>query len=287
MKQLDIEKQRKQRSATVTQVSVKSTAVTQKYQEHEKHREDTRSLVDAAKNDSTAKTSDNTLLPKLPEQNEDHRERGMESEAMEIAETDNQNLCETNSSAREAIVNRTAASSSDTSATDGSPSVVNSRQFPQSPTTNIGPLQLLNSNATERQSFTEQSICYGSITNDPRFYVRASYENSQKTIILQNAQCKTNLESDTAANSIATSLSVSSQFSQYHDYCISEGEFDITLPSQLTPSQSRLSDITRITTRSKEIFQQIEGNAFDEEDLFSDTQMPLRLDLTDDEIVMS
>nr|XP_012233135.1 PREDICTED: mutS protein homolog 4-like [Linepithema humile] len=278
MKQLDLEKQRRQRSSTITQVSAKSAGVAQKCKE--KHREDTRSFVDAAKNDSAMETSDNTLLFKLPERNEDHRERATENEAMEIAETDNQKLCRTNLLVHEAIVNRTTISS-DMNTADGSAAIINSRQFP---TTDISPLRLLNSNATERQSFTERSICHGSVVNDPRFYVCASYASSQKTIILQNTQCKANLESNIAANSTAASPSISSQFSQYHDYCLSEGEFDITLPSQSTPS-----DITRITARSKkvEIFRQIEGDAFDEEDFFTDTEMPLGIDLTDDEIAMS
>lgn len=120
-------------------------------------------------------------------------------------------------------------------------------------------------------------------TYDPRFYVRTSFAASTPG----SPRCRTNLGSNFIANmTVSPSISFrSSQSFRYHDYCLSEGEFDITLPSQSTSSE-----VAKVTARSKEaeIFRQIEGDAFDEKTFFNNAQVPLELDhlTADDDVTM-
>lgn len=252
MKQLDLSKQSEQTKRA--QIPVKSPNVAQECREQKKREED-KNLVVASNNDLTIRTNDNILLTKLSEQvNKDERkmnENEMQNEPMEIVEDSNNR--KTDLSIHEVIVNRMTLPSP----VNRNLSTVNSSPSPQSP------------------------------ANDPRFYVCTSFATSTPRTILAHCEAK-NLGSSFVTSPIAASPSISfksSQSFQYHDYCLSEGEFDITLPSQSTPS-----DITaKITARAKEaaIFRQIEGDAFDEESFFNDTQVPLKLDLiADDDVVM-
>lgn len=189
----------------------------------------------ASNNDLTTGTNDDVLLTA----NKDERkvnESKVQDEPMEIAEDDNRKA---DLSIHEVIVNQTAFSSLDTA----NKSTVTGPQSPMS---------------------------------DPRFYVCTSFAASTPRTILSH--CGTNLGSSFAASPIAVSPSISfksTQSFQYHDYCLSEGEFDITLPSQ-----SISSEVAKITARAKEaeIFRQIEGDDFDEKSFFSDIQVPLKLD---------
>jgi len=250
MKQLDLSKQNEQTKRT--QVPVKSSNVAQECKEQEK-REGDKNLVVASNNDSTMRmTGNNELDNALSERvNEDERkmnENVIQDEPMEIAENDDSRKADV--SIHEVIVNRTVFSSPETVNRD--PSIVDPDPPLQSP------------------------------ISDPRFYVCTSFATSTPKTVLSRRE--TNVGSSFPGSSISASSSFkSSQSFQFHDYCLSEGEFDITLPSQSTSS-----DISR-TARSKEaeIFRQIEGDGFDEENFFNDLQVPLKLDLVaDDDVAM-
>ncbi|XP_011877521.1 PREDICTED: mutS protein homolog 4-like isoform X1 [Vollenhovia emeryi] len=113
---------------------------------------------------------------------------------------------------------------------------------------------------------------------DPRFYVRTSFAASTSMTITP-PQRGTN-----PGSSFAESVKTVGESVQYHDYCLSEGEFDLSLSSR-----SISSDTARRTARAKEaaIFRQIEGDDFDESNFF-DTQEMLTLELAmDEDVVMS
>lgn len=230
------------------QVPAKSPNVAQECGEREKREEKGKDLIVASNNGSMMETNDVPLTERANKDERKVNETEVQDEPMEIAENDSRE------SIHEVIVNRVAFSPSDTVNRDLS-------------IVNPGP------------SLTSSTI-------DPRFYVRTSFAAStpQGTI---SPHCETNLGSSFAASSITISPSRSfrsSQSFQYHDYCLSEREFDISLPSQSTPSED-----ARMTARAKEakIFRQIEGDGFDEEGFFNDTRVSLKLDLTaDDDVVM-
>lgn len=146
--------------------------------------------------------------------------------------------------------------------------------------------QLSNYSNSQAISFQRQSLRYGNV--DPLQYVSASYAiatNSQRTPIAPRGE-------SSQESSFAVSLpSLQSSTWQYHDYCLSEKEFDITLPSQST-----VSDVARMSARMKEaeIFRKIEGDAFDERAFFNNSQVPMKIDLAnhsnddnDDDVVMT
>lgn len=265
MKQLDLQqhrhyhRQRRQKGLSKatqvfvreTQVSTRSTRVTRK--EAEKHEENKTTLV-ASENALIEQTSGN-VLPNILSRQEN---RESEDEPMEI-EMDN----ERDLSMHDTIVNRTTFSP-----------LLHADAKDASPTVGFSASQLMiDSKVTH--SFTEQST--RPLTGvDPRFYVCTSFASSQKTTT-------SSLGFNVAdANSGVTSPPLSFNSSQsflYHDYCMSESEFNITLPSQ-----SESSEVAKITARSKEaaIFWQIEGDAFDEKAFFANTQVPLELDLVTD-----
>ncbi|KAL6432804.1 hypothetical protein ACFW04_006284 [Cataglyphis niger] len=276
MRQLDLGEQRKKQLAKGAQIPVKSTNVTQ---EREKREE-----KNSASNDNpTTASNDNAMsLIELAEQNKSQREHQAEDEPMEIVETDrNRNV---DLSIHGAIINR-ATFLSQPETTDEDSRIVNSRlPNPSAP-------QLSHSNLMKTKSFIEQSISdENPITIDPRFYVCTSFETttSQKTTLVVGELIEQtekilphgSLGSNVAINSIAPSPSVSSRSSQYHDYCLSEGEFDISLLS----CQSTLTDVTKVQ-RSKEISQRIGNYTFDESTFLN---MRESLILTpNDDVVMS
>ncbi|XP_029169725.1 mutS protein homolog 4-like [Nylanderia fulva] len=110
---------------------------------------------------------------------------------------------------------------------------------------------------------------------DPRFYVRTSF--SQETSALTESEERTerilpcgSLGSNVALNSITPSPSTSVNSCKYHDYCLSEGDFDIPT------SQSTSSTIGRIMQR------------ICNESIMSDLQESLILTpVIDDDVVMT
>lgn len=278
MRQLDLGEQRKKQLAEGAQIPVKSTSVTQ---EREKREEEKNS---ASNDNPTTATNDIAMsLIELAEQNKSQRrEHQAEDEPMEIVETDrNRNV---DLSIHGAIINR-ATFLSQPETTDEDSRIVNSRlPNPSAP-------QLSHSNLTKSKSFIEQSISdENPITIDPRFYVCTSFgiTTSQRTTLVVGELTRQteimlphgSLGSNVALNSIAPSPSVSSGSSQYHDYCLSEGEFDISLLS----CQSTLTDVTKMQ-RSKEISQRIGNYTFDESTFLN---MRESLILTpNDDVVMS
>ncbi|XP_025075394.1 mutS protein homolog 4-like [Pogonomyrmex barbatus] len=253
MKQLDLSKQRKQ--TKTARIPIKSP-IAQKHEEREKRDKDKNLAVATNIDGSTVKTTnDDVLSTELPKRIEKDvwgaNKNEVQGEPMEIAEVENRKA---DLSMHEIIVNRTALVS---------PVAANRRDV-----------------STVNPDFTLQST-----TSDPRFYVCTSFAVSSPRATSPHRG--TNPGSSFAASAIAASPSASfrsSQSFQYHDYCLSEGEFDITLPSLSTPS-----DVARRTALEKEarIFQQIEGDAFDERTFFDNARAPLELDLAaDDDVVM-
>ncbi|XP_018342964.1 PREDICTED: mutS protein homolog 4-like [Trachymyrmex septentrionalis] len=239
MKQLDLSKQTNR--AQPAQVQVKSPNVVQECREQEKCEEE-KSLVVASNNNLTRTEEVVSLLPEPMNKDEQKvNENEVQDEPMEIVENDNRKADE---SMHDVIPNQKVLSLPEI--VNRSPSIVNPDL---------------------------------SLLNDPRFYVCTSFAASTPKTTLQ--LCEANLGSNFTANSsVAASPSFNaSQSIQYHDYCLSEGEFDITLPSQSTPS-----DIAKMTARSKEakIFRQIEGDDFNEDSFFIDTQTTLKLNLSTD-----
>ncbi|KAG5327604.1 MSH4 protein, partial [Pseudoatta argentina] len=245
MKQLDLSKQTKR--AQPAQVQVKSSNVVQECREQEKCEEEKNLVV--ASNNNLTRTEDVVSLLPVPMNKDEQKviENKVQDEPMEIVENVNRKAGE---SIHDVILNQKAFSMSET--------------INRSPSTANPDLSLL---------------------NDPRFYVCTSFAASTPKITLQ--LCEANLGSSFTANSsVAASPSFNaSQSIEYHDYCLSEGEFDITLPSQSTPS-----DIAKMTARSKEakIFRQIEGDDFNEDSFFNDTQTTLKLNLSmdNDDVMM-
>ncbi|XP_011060697.1 PREDICTED: LOW QUALITY PROTEIN: mutS protein homolog 4-like [Acromyrmex echinatior] len=229
------------------QVQVKSPNVVQECREQEKCEEEKNLVV--ASNNNLTRTEDVVSLLLVPMNKDEQKviENKVQDEPMEIIENDNRKADE---SIHDVILNQKALSL---------PETVN-----RSPSTANPDFSLL---------------------NDPRFYVCTSFTASTPKITLQF--CEANLGSSFTANSsVAASPSFNaSQSIEYHDYCLSEGEFDITLPSQSTPS-----DIAKMTARSKEakIFRQIEGGDFNEDSFFNDTQTTLKLNLSmdNDDVMM-
>ncbi|KYN19241.1 MutS protein like protein 4 [Trachymyrmex cornetzi] len=246
MKQLDLSKQTK--SAQPAQVQVKSLNVVQECREQEKCEEEKNLVV--ASNNNLTRTEDVVFLLPEPTNKDEQKvnENKVQDEPMEIVENDNRKA----ESIHGVMPNQKALSLPET--VDRSPSSVNPDL---------------------------------SLPNDPRFYVCTSFATSTPKTTLQ--LCEANLGSNFIANSSVAVSPLksfnSSQSVQYHDYCLSEEEFDITIPSQSTPS-----DIAKMTARAKEakIFRQIEGDDFNEDSFFSDTQTTLKLDFfTDnDDVVM-
>lgn len=286
MTKLDPSKQQREQRLTKegAQILVKSTGVTREEASREK-REEERSFADP-----TMAINDNAIsLTELAKRNEGRRE----DEPMEIAETTNRNR-NADSSIHGAIVNRATFSSQPRTIEEEISRMVNSL----SP--NPSASRLSQPCLTKAKSLVEQLISDESspVTVDPRFYVCTSFEEatisqkislaigesqSQKEIMLPRGSLRSNV----ALSSIALSPSLTSvkssiapfpsltsvKSSQYHDYCLSEGEFDVALPS----SQSTSSDVTRMK-RSEEISRRIEDRDFHvQESLIPD----------DDDIVMS
>lgn len=294
MKQLDLDKQRKQQSPKA-QTSTRFANATQSNTKQRCKRDDN---PDAApKNDSTKlESNDKVSLTELPKQTAKNAPQEMpEDVPMEIvaavASPTNPAVQETNS--HDAVIKLL----SNTNAIGTETSIISSRHFLQLSMTNFTSLASFDSNITELRSFAEQSLCNESVIDDPLFYVRATFGTaSQNTIILPGTDSAKQTQSeailDQEQNSVnlitgSTSISLtSSQSHEYHDYCLSQKDFDISLPSQSTPS-----DVARITARCKEaeIFRQIEGSSFDEKAFFDSIREPLRMDLTppdDEDVVM-
>ncbi|XP_072757634.1 mutS protein homolog 4 [Anoplolepis gracilipes] len=272
MKQLDLDKRKKQLLTEAVQIPVKSTSIAREREKHEEEK-------DFASNENPTTATNAMSLTELARQNKSQRERGAENEPMENVESDRNR--KTNLSIHGADVNR-ATLLSQPETTDEDSRIVNS-PFP-SPITS----QLSHPIFTPADSFIEQSIPDKSpIPIDPRFYVCTSFETtiSQKVASVRESEEQTkrmlprgSLGSNIALNSMTSSASTSFRSFQYHDYCLSEGEFDIDLPS----SQSILSDVAQVK-RSKEILQQIENDTFDEK---SFSQESLNI-IPIDDVVMS
>lgn len=305
MKQLDLGKRREisasaKQPVEETQVHAQSAARETKCEEQQKRAESQSVSVNAPRvnsiaTDSMVKPIDvlptesrrDEVNPKEraneshPESQRDQRERPVEDESMEIVDaaehaliTDSQ---KTDSTAYETIINRTISSLPDGIANNVS-SIISSPRGCILSQTNFTASQLSDINQIETSSFQQLSRYENATVKDPLFYVRTSFAtiSSQQTTVLPRYE--TNVGSNLAANSMDLSALLSlksSRSSQYHDYCLSEGKFEITPPSQST-------DVAKISARTKEaeIFRQIEGDAFDEQAFFNSTQVPLRIDLS-------
>ncbi|KAL0130729.1 hypothetical protein PUN28_002386 [Cardiocondyla obscurior] len=241
MKQLDLNKQGAQ--VEKAQVSAKLSNVEEERKEREKREEDKNLVV------SNDLTPNDASLAKQPSINE-RKANQVQDEMMDIVENGNWKEDE---SIHETTVDRTVISP---------PNIVNEN------------LASVNSNLSVQSPII-----------DPRFFVCTSFATStpktmlsrRETLISGSSRAQPSAPSPI---SFRTSQSFESSV-QYHDYCLSEGEFDITLPSQSTPS-----DIARMAARAKEanIFREIEGDDFDEEAFFNDMQ--ITLDFTDDDDMM-
>lgn len=273
MTKLDPSKQQREQRLTKegAQILVKSTGVTREGASREK-REEERSFADP-----TMAINDNAMsLTELAKRNEGRRE----DEPMEIAEITDRNR-NADSSIHGAIVNRATFSSQPRTIEEEISRMVNSL----SP--NPSASRLSQPCLTKAKSLVEQLISDESspVTVDPRFYVCTSFEEatiSQKiSLAIRESQSQTeimlprgSLRSNVVLSSIALSPSLTSvKSSQYHDYCLSEGEFDVALPS----SQSTSSDVTRMK-RSEEISRRIEDRDFH----VQESPIP-----DDDDVVMS
>lgn len=238
MKQLDLSEQcKKQLLMEEAQIFIKSTSVTRECEKE-----------NLTSNNNPTTTTNAITLTKLAEQNRGQQEHEADDEPMEIVETDRNRKIDL--SVHEAVVNR-ATLSSQPERVDEDSRIVNSSLLIPSAS------QLSDSNLAKTKSLIAPTIPDESpILFDPRFYVRTSFETiSQKTTLLvgepegrSEILSHGSLRSNVALNSIALSSSASSRSSQYYNYCLSEGEFDITLPS----SQTTSSDIMTMK-QSKEI----------------------------------
>lgn len=286
MKELDLGKHNEQtkrmqvpvKSPNVTQVPAKSSNtiqapvtslnVAQERKEGEKREEDKNLTVALYKDLATGTNRDASSSQRANKDERKENESEVQDEPMEIENDDRREDSrqfakptierQISVSIHEIIVNRTAVLSP--GATNEDPLIVNQSSFSQS------------------------------AVNDPRFYVCTSFAASSPKATLP--QREINLGSSFATSSIvlsqARTLNNSSlRSSQYHDYCLSEGEF--TLPSSCS-GQSTSSEKARKNARLKEaeIFRQIEGDAFDEKRFFNDVEELLEIVLTDDDdVVMS
>ncbi|XP_018401348.1 PREDICTED: mutS protein homolog 4-like [Cyphomyrmex costatus] len=255
MKQLDLSKQsEKTKRAQPAQVQVKSPKVMQECRDQEKCEEE-KGLV-ASNNDlAMTRMKDFVLLSEPTNKDEQQKvnEDKAQHEPMEIVENDNQKIVV---SIHNVIGNQEALSL---------PETVNRNTSTVNPGASLPPLSI-----------------------DPRFYVCTSFATSTPKTTL--SVCEANPGSSFTENSsVAISLSTSfkpSQSFQYHDYCLSEKEFDLTIPSQSILSTP--TDIAKMSARSKEakIFRQIECDDFDENSFFNYTQVKLDLS-TDNDVVMT
>jgi len=287
MKQLDLDK----RPAKKAQVSAKFTSATLKQSKERKCEKN--GNVDAAKTAPKTSTieTNNVLSTESSKQTNKNDPVPQEMESMQIVDA------VTHSSVQKTdvydIITKSFSSLHANVAIDEETSIVSPSHSLQFSMTNFSSLGSFDSNITQMKSFTD-SICHE--VDDPRFYVRASFAaTSQKAIALpetdntKQTQCEamgSNLTTNSTADFSTAISCASSQSHGYYDYCLSQKEFDITLPSQSTPS-----DIARISARAKEakIFRQIEGSSFDEKDFFGSIQMPSPMNLTppnDEDVAM-
>lgn len=251
---MDLSKQNKQ---TERAKEIRKSPNVREREEREKCEQD-KDLAVAPNNSLTMKTNDDVMLADqaIEDKRKVEDKNTVQDEPMEIVENDTR---QADVSIHEVIVYQTALSSSDTADNENLS------------TTNLG--------HSQSQSQSQSS------RNDPRFYVCTSFTAS----CTPQTHCGSNPGSSLAASSIAVSTSRScefSQLSQYHDYCLSEGEFDIT--SSNMSFQSTPSDIAKMAARSKEakIFRQIEGDDFDEKNFFDNAQIP-NISADDDVIMLA
>jgi len=290
MKQLDLDK----RPAKRAQVPVKFTNATEKQSRVREYEKD--GNLDAAPKISTIETN-NVLLTESSKQTNknDPVPQEMEIDSMRIVDAImHSSIQKTN--IHDAVTK--SFSSLDANIANEGTSIIGSSHSLQFSMTNFTSLGSFNSNITQMKSFEVDELMCQEI-EDPLLYVRASFDQSatnQKEIVLSETvntkqiQCEATLKTNLTTNSMASSSAISCTSSQshgYYDYCLSQKEFDITLPSQSTPS-----DVARLTARAKEakIFRQIEGSSFDEKDFFDSIQMPSAMNLTppnDEDVVMS
>lgn len=275
MRQLDLGKQRKKQLLTEgAQIPVKSTSVTREHEKREKEK-------NFALNDNSTMATNVMSLTELAERNRSQREHEVNDEPMKIVETDRNE--KTDLSIHGAVVNRATLSLQPRTVNEDS-RIVNSPLLIPSAS------QLSNSNLTKTKSLIEPPISNESpISIDPRFYVCTSFETaiSQKTTLLVGEQVEQteiilpqgSLRSNASLNSIVLSCSASSRSSQYYDYCLSEGEFDVALSC----SQTTSNDVAKM--KSKEISRIETDTSFDER-AFLHVQESLNL-TPDDDVVMS
>lgn len=211
-----------------------------------------------------------------PQINQQEQQMEKEFKQIRVMPISTMNTQKTNLSTHETI-NPTALS---VNATNEDSAIIGSQCFSQF-ATNVITLQPIDSNIT---AHAEQSPCHERIS-DPRFYVCTSFSTNDipNTKILPHH--KTNLTSNITISSVAGSSPTSSKSSQsypYHDYCLSEKDFDIT-QSNLNITQSTSSDLAKINTCRIEadIFREIEGDAFDEKAFFNSCQAPLNINFFD------
>ncbi|XP_014474027.1 PREDICTED: mutS protein homolog 4-like [Dinoponera quadriceps] len=299
MKQLDLGKQRKTlvscaKTQPTSQVlaqqpAANSLATLQTAHEEQQH------CQEAAENhpvETSFAPKDNPALVEPTNQRGEHRAgaSGIESNAKEFPRIAGEPANDRNkdSPEPEGIANRRATLPFPNNLVEESSSVVSPRDTVSTSSPNSANLlsvsQMCGVNAMETSSL--RSISHGSVTDDPLFYVCTSFArtSSQKSTMILS-RCENNLESNLDISSLPPSLSLrSSQSFPYHDYCLSEREFNITPPSQ---PLSTPTEVARINARVKEadIFRQIEGRAFDEAAFFNSTQVPIRINLTNDDDV--
>ncbi|RLU22266.1 hypothetical protein DMN91_004544 [Ooceraea biroi] len=293
MKQLDLSKQPKQQPAKHAQGPAQFTSVPQNSQASRKRQkcEDDRNLDAVPKNNLTIETNNNASLTELPNQTNknDTVPEEMEYEptqivdrAIVVAHPADHDL-KTDLRLTDNVIK--SFSLPNANVADEETSII-FNPCPSFQLTKLPPLESFDSTTTEIKSLAQQS---GSITDDPLFYVRTSFTaTSQKTVTLSETDKENQSQGEAsltfATNSIATSSLISRISSQgYHDYCLSQKDFDIS------QSQSISSDLARITARVKEaaIFRQIEGSSFDEEEfLNSIQQVPLNFTPPNDEDVV-
>jgi len=271
MSQLDLGEQRKKQLLTEgAQILVRPTSVTREREKREKT---------LALNDNPTTTTNAMSLTELAERNRGQRGHEVD-EPMKIVETDRNR--KTDLSIHGAVVNR-ATLLSQPKRIDKDSRIVNLPLIPSSS-------QLSDSNLTKTKSLEPPIPDESPIPIDPRFYVCTSFEAtiSQKTtLVVEEPEGQTeiilphgSLRSNVALNSIAPSSSASSRSSQYYDYCLSEGEFDVALPSSETNS-SNIAKMKRFKETSR-----IETDSSLNERAFLHVQESLSL-TPDDDIMMS
>lgn len=298
MKQLDLGKQRKtltpaEQLAETTRVPVQPAAnsLATRQTTHEQHQEPGESKDRPVESSSVPKDE-----PTIRAASQREAHRAAEKERTRIvgeltcAPIDNDG--NKDSPEQEGIVNRATLPFPVYGAADGSSSNASPRdtvtKSPSDSANLVSVSQLYHLNRMETSSLP-QSISQGSVTDDPLFYVCTSFArtSSHKTTVPSSCESPV-LESNYDISSVPATQLLSFRSSQsfpYHDYCLSEREFEITPPVQTT--QSTPSEVARKSARAKEaeIFRQIEGDAFDEKAFFNSTQVPLWINLTNDDDV--